>query len=284
MGFDLYQAQPVSRAVFDQADKQLGFSLSELCFNGPEESLVDTINQQPALLATSIALLRAMQTSGTADPDFVAGHSMGEFSALVAAGSLTFTDGLTLVRKRGELMKAAGERQPGAMAAVLALDAETLTAICVDASEKTGRPIQVANDNCSGQLVISGDETALIEAIRLAQEAGARKVIQLPISIAAHSELMASAAEEFARTVDETPIAAPRMPVIGNVSARPLTTPEEIRAELKAQLTSPVRWTDSMNYLVEQGVDTVFEVGPGDILLGLMKRINRSVNRNKFEG
>jgi [acyl-carrier-protein] S-malonyltransferase len=284
MGFDLYQAQPVSRAVFDQADKQLGFSLSELCFNGPEESLVDTINQQPALLATSIALLRAMQTSGTADPDFVAGHSMGEFSALVAAGSLTFTDGLTLVRKRGELMKAAGERQPGAMAAVLALDAETLTAICVDASEKTGRPIQVANDNCSGQLVISGDETALIEAIRLAQEAGARKVIQLPISIAAHSELMASAAEEFARTVDETPIAAPRMPVIGNVSARPLTTPEEIRAELKAQLTSPVRWTDSMNYLVEQGVDTVFEVGPGDVLLGLMKRINRSVNRNKFEG
>jgi [acyl-carrier-protein] S-malonyltransferase len=283
MGFDLYQAQPVSRAVFDQANQQLGFSLSDLCFNGPEESLVDTVNQQPALLATSIALLRVMQTNGTADPAFVAGHSMGEFSALVAAGSLTFIDGLSLVRKRGELMKAAGERQPGAMAAVLALNASQLEAICAEASQKTGRPVQVANDNCPGQLVISGDETALTEAMALALAAGARKVVQLPISIAAHSQLMASAAEEFASAVDNTPIAPPRMPVIGNVTAQPLTTPEEIRAELKAQLTSPVRWTDSMNFLVEQGVDAVYEVGPGDVLLSLMKRINRSTARNKFD-
>jgi [acyl-carrier-protein] S-malonyltransferase len=283
MGFDLYQAQPVSRAVFDQANQQLGFSLSDLCFNGPEESLVDTVNQQPALLATSIALLRVMQTNGTADPAFVAGHSMGEFSALVAAGSLTFIDGLSLVRKRGELMKAAGERQPGAMAAVLALNASQLEAICAEASQKTGRPVQVANDNCPGQLVISGDETALTEAMALALAAGARKVVQLPISIAAHSQLMASAAEEFASAVDNTPIAPPRMPVIGNVTAQPLTTPEEIRAELKAQLTSPVRWTDSMNFLVDQGVDAVYEVGPGDVLLSLMKRINHSTARNKFD-
>jgi [acyl-carrier-protein] S-malonyltransferase len=283
MGFDLYQAQPVSRAVFDQADQLLGFSLSDLCFNGPEESLVDTVNQQPALLVTSIAMLRAMQANGSADPDFVAGHSMGEFSALVAAGSLSFADGLTLVRRRGELMKEAGERQPGAMAAILALESEQVTAICAEASEKTGRPVQVANDNCPGQMVISGDETALAEAMALAQTAGARKVVQLPISIAAHSELMRSAAEAFARAVDETPISPPGMPLIGNVSAQPLTTPAAIRAELKAQLTSPVRWTESMNHLVQQGVNTVYEVGPGDVLLGLMKRIDRSVNRQKFE-
>ncbi len=283
MGFDLYQAQPVSRAVFDQADQQLGFSLSDLCFNGPEDDLVDTVNQQPALLATSIALLRAMQANGSAEPDFVAGHSLGEFSALVAAGSLTYADGLALVRKRGELMKAAGERQPGAMAAILALDAGQVEAICVEASEKVGKPVQVANDNCPGQLVISGDETALTEAMALAQAAGARKVVQLPISIAAHSQLMASAAEEFAHAVDNAPIAPPRMPVIGNVTAQPLTTPEAIRDELKAQLTSPVRWTESMNYLVEQGVDTIYEVGPGDVLQSLMKRINRSITRNKFD-
>jgi [acyl-carrier-protein] S-malonyltransferase len=283
MGFDLYQAQPVSRAVFDQADQQLGFSLSELCFHGPEESLVDTVNQQPALLVTSIALLRAMQTSGSADPDFAAGHSMGEFSALVAAGSISFEDGLALVRRRGELMKEAGEKRPGAMAAILALATSRVAEICAEATEKTGRPVQVANDNCPGQLVISGDETALAEAMVLAQAAGARKVVQLPISIAAHSELMSSAAHEFALAVDGTPISPPRMPIIGNVSAQPLTTPAAIRAELKAQLTSPVRWTESMNYLVQSGVDTVCEVGPGDVLLGLMKRIDKSVNRQKIE-
>jgi [acyl-carrier-protein] S-malonyltransferase len=282
MGFDLYQAQPVSRAVFDQADQQLGFSLSDLCFNGPEESLVDTVNQQPALLVTSIAMLRAMQANGSADPDFVAGHSMGEFSALVAAGSISFADGLALVRRRGELMKEAGEQRPGAMAAIIALETAQVAAICAEASEKTGRPVQLANDNCPGQLVISGDQSALAEAMALAQTARARKVVQLPISIAAHSELMRSAAEAFARVVDETPISLPRMPLIGNVSAQPLTTPTAIRAELKAQLTAPVRWTESMNYLVQQGVDTVYEVGPGNVLLGLMKRINRSVNRQKL--
>jgi [acyl-carrier-protein] S-malonyltransferase len=283
MGLELFQAQPVSRAVFDQADEQLGFSLSDLCFNGPEEELTDTINQQPALLVVSIAALRAMQAGGSADPDFVAGHSLGEFSALVAAGSLTFAGGLALVRRRGELMKEAGERQPGAMAAVLALEPAQVVDICAEAAEKTGRPLQLANDNCPGQLVISGDQTAVAEAMTLAQAAGARKVVQLPISIAAHSELMRSAAHEFALAVDDTPISPPRMPVIGNVSAQPLTTPAAIRAELKAQLTAPVRWTESMSYLVQQGVDTVYEVGPGDVLLGLMKRIDRSVNRRSFE-
>lgn len=283
MGLDLYQANPDSRAVFDLADEQLGFSLSELCFNGPEEDLFDTVNQQPALLVTSIAAWRIIQQNDWPPPSYLGGHSLGEFSALVAAGSLEFNDGLALVRKRGELMKAAGEQEPGAMAAILALDVETVERICSQARATTGQPVQLANDNCPGQLVISGDKKALAEAVRLAEEAGARKVVQLPISIAAHSALMESAASEFAQAVDTTPITLPRVPVIGNVSAEPLTTHEEIRAELKYQLTSPVQWTGSMNYLLKQGVDTFVEVGPGDVLLGLMKRIDRQSKRLKFD-
>lgn len=283
MGLDLYQANPDSRAVFDLADRQLGFPLSELCFHGPEEDLFDTVNQQPALLVTSIAAWRVIQQGDWPPPRYLAGHSLGEFSALVAAGSLEFEDGLALVRKRGELMKAAGEQEPGAMAAILALDVDIVDEICSQASSATGRPVQLANDNCSGQLVISGDKMALAEAVRLAEEAGARKVVQLPISIAAHSALMASAASEFAKAVDETPITPPQVPVIGNVTAEPLTNQEEIRAELKAQLTSPVQWTRSMNYIIEQGVDTYIEVGPGNVLLGLMKRIDRQSKRVKFD-
>lgn len=283
MGYDLYHTSNAARAVFDQADEQLGFALSQLCFEGPDETLTDTLNQQPALLTVSIAAWEAIKLQDWPPPAFMAGHSLGEFSALVAAGSLTFADGLTLVRRRGELMKAAGEQEPGAMAAILALDVATVSAACAQAAEMTGRPVQVANDNCPGQVVISGDKAALAEAMRLATEAGARKVVRLPISIAAHSTLMESAAAEFARSVDDTPIGAPTVPVIANVSARPLTTADDIRAELKAQLTSAVAWTDSMNYLCQQGVDTVVEVGSGEVLLGLMKRINRKVKRVKFK-
>ncbi len=283
MGQALCFAEPTARAVFDQADQLLGFSLSDLCFNGPEEILTDTVNQQPALLVTSIAAWRIMQERDWPKAEFVAGHSLGEFSALVAAGSLTFEDGLALVRRRGELMKAAGEREPGAMAAILALDVETVEGICAEAEQISGRPIQIANDNCPGQVVISGDKTALEEAIKMAQEAGARKVVQLPISIAAHSALMASASAEFAGAVNSTTILPPQVPVIGNVSARPLTKPEEIRVELMAQLTSPVRWTGSMQFLLEQGVDTFIETGPGNVLLGLMKRIDRKATRKQFE-
>ncbi|UCG26368.1 MAG: ACP S-malonyltransferase, partial [Chloroflexota bacterium] len=157
MGRGLYQAEPASRAVFDQADELLGFSLSDLCFSGPEERLTDTANQQPALLVASVAAWQAMLANDWSPADYVAGHSLGEFTALVVAGSLTFPDGLALVRRRGELMKAAGEREPGAMAAVLALDVAQVEAICGQAQEGTGRPVQVANDNCPGQVVISGD-------------------------------------------------------------------------------------------------------------------------------
>ena len=283
MGLDLYQHSPAARAVFDQADVQLGLPLSALCFEGPAETLTDTSNQQPALFVTSAAAHRAMLVQGWEKPAFVAGHSLGEFSALVAAGSITFADGLRLVQKRGQLMKAAGERQPGAMAAIVALDTAVIQDICVRVSREVGREVQVANDNCPGQIVISGDKEALERAMTLAQEAGARKVVRLPISIAAHSPLMASATAEFARAVDETPIQAPRMPVIGNVSARPLMTSEDVRQELKAQLTAPVAWTDSIQYLVANGVDTFVEVGAGNVLLGLVKRIHRPAKRVKFE-
>jgi len=283
MGRDLYEVEPASRAVFDQADDLLGFRLSELCFDGPEERLTDTVNQQPALLVTSIAALKAMSIRNYSAPYYVAGHSLGEFTALVAAESMSFADGLALVRRRGELMKSAGEREPGAMAAILALDTDKVEAICAQARQQSGRPVQVANDNCPGQIVISGDQQALALAVELAQQAGARKVVNLPITIAAHSPLMASAAADFALAVDDTPISNPKVPVVGNVSGRPLSTADEIRQELKAQLTSPVRWADSMRYLLDQGVTQFTEVGPGEVLLGLMKRIDRKVDRVKFQ-
>ncbi len=197
----------------------------------------------------------------------------------MAAESLSFEDGLDLVRRRGQLMKAAGEREPGAMSAILALDVEQVERICAQVQDQIGRPVQVANDNCPGQVVISGDESALAEAEKLAGEAGARKVIRLPITIAAHSPLMRSASADFARAVDETEISTPLVPVIGNVSAKPLKSPDAIRAELKAQLTAPVRWSSSMSYLLEHGVGTFVEIGPGDVLLGLIKRINRKAQR-----
>jgi [acyl-carrier-protein] S-malonyltransferase len=281
MGLELYQNTPEARAVFDQADEQLGFALSALCFEGPEETLTDTVNQQPALFVTSLAMWRRMQAQGWEMPAYMAGHSLGELSALTAVNALTFSDGLRLVRQRGELMKAAGEQNPGAMAAILALDIPTVQAICEQASDENGS-VQVANDNCPGQVVISGDEVALTRAMELAEAAKARKVVKLPITIAAHSKQMASASEAFALAVDATPIQAPSVPVIGNVSAQPLTTPEQIRAELKAQLTSGVAWTESMGYLLAQGVESFVEVGPGDTLLSFMKRIDRKASRVKL--
>lgn len=288
MGADLYQQEPIARTLYDQADECLGFALSRLCFEGPEETLTDTINQQPALFVTSLAAWEVLKARGSAAdrypaPSFVVGHSLGEFSALVAAGSLSFTDGLKLVRRRGELMKAAGEQQPGAMAAILGLSAEVVATICQEAADATGRPVQLANDNCPGQIVISGDQAALEVAMQRLEAAGARKVVRLPITIAAHSVLMAPAAEAFAAAIEATPVCAPTIPIIANVTARPLTTEADVRAEMNAQLTSPVAWTGSIQYLSEQGVDTFVEVGPGDVLLGLVKRINRAARRVKFE-
>jgi [acyl-carrier-protein] S-malonyltransferase len=226
-----------------------------------------------------------MQEQGTEQwppAAYFAGHSLGEFTALTAAGSLDFADGLALVRRRGELMKRAGESAPGAMAAVLGLDVELAAAACQKAEAQSGGVVQLANDNCPGQVVISGDGETLELALSFVQEAGARKVVRLPITIAAHSPLMETAAAEFATAVAATPLQTPSAPLIGNTSANPLTTPEAIRAELIAQLTGSVRWTESMRFLLAQGVRRFVEVGPGDVLTGLMKRIDRQAERQAF--
>jgi len=279
MGAELAQTYPVAKEIFEQADEILGFRLSQMAWTGPEDQLNDTVNTQPALLTHSVAALRVFETYF---PDFqparVAGHSMGELSALVAAGSLPFEAGLQLARRRGELMKRAGELSPGGMAATLALDIPTLEEICEQASTKD-EIVQVANDNCPGQIVISGNIAALERAMALAQAAKARKVVRLAVSIAAHSPLMASAQEDFNRAVKAASILDPTVPIIGNVTAKPLSTAADIRADLQAQLNARVRWTETIQNMCTDGVDTFIELGSGDVLTGLVKRIDRKTQR-----
>jgi len=279
MGRDIYEAYPVARAIYDEADAVLGFSLSALCFEGPEEALNDTVNTQPAIFVTSVAFWRVMEPQLPQAASFFAGHSLGEYSALVAAGALDFAAGLRLVRERGRLMKAAGEQSRGGMAAVLGLDAATLDGICQQAREATGGVVQAANYNSPGQIVISGDEETLAEAMAQAKAAGARRVVRLAVSIAAHSPLMSPAVASFRKAVEATPFRAPAVPVVGNVTARPLTSVDEIVDELVQQLTAPVRWTESVQWMIGQGVDTFVEVGPGKVLTGLVRRTDRSVRR-----
>jgi len=279
MGRDLYDASPTARAVFDQADSVLGIGLSQLCFDGPAERLNDTLNTQPAILATSVAALRVLEERAMDSPAYVAGHSMGEFSALVAAGALSFEDGLRLVRERGRLMKEAGERSPGGMAAVIGLEREPLETICATVRESSGGYVGVANDNCPGQIVISGAFGVLEQAMEMAQERGARKVVRLAVSIAAHSPLMGEAAVEFRRALDATPFHEPAIPLVANATAGPLTDPDDIRDALGRQLTSPVRWAESVRWMIGQGVARFIEVGPKEVLTGLLRRIDREVER-----
>ncbi len=276
MGRDLYDTYAEAKALFDEADAIMGFALSKLCFEGPMPELGDTINTQPALLTVSVALLRILKLSQLS-PATVAGHSMGEYTALVAAGALDFADGLRLVRERGRVMKEAGEQNPGGMAAVLGLEAETLDEICQMARQETGGIAQLANYNSPGQIVISGHKEALGRALELAKERGARRVIPLAVSIASHSPLMRSAAEDFASVVAQIDFHQPRIPVVANVTAAPITTVAEIREELVQQLTSTVRWVESVQYMIAQGVTSFVEIGPKNVLTGLMRRIDKSV-------
>jgi [acyl-carrier-protein] S-malonyltransferase len=278
MGRALAEAEPAASAVFAEADQILGAPLSRLCWEGPESDLSDTVNTQPALLVHSVAVLRALEARGLASrPAFVAGHSLGEFSALVAAGSLSFPEALRLVRERGRVMKEAGQRQPGGMAAVLGLDVDIVDAACREAREATGSSVEVANDNCPGQVVISGSEAALARAAERLKELGARRVIRLAVSIAAHSALMASAQEVFRPTLAGAEVAEPRVVVIGNVHAEPLRTVLDIRTDLEAQLTSRVRWTESVRSMVGTGVTAFFELGTGEVLSGLIRRTDPAV-------
>lgn len=276
MGLALAQRYKIVKDLFSYADELLGIDLSRIAWEGPDTELNDTINTQPALFTHSIAVLKALQEEL---PDlsvhFVAGHSMGELSGLTASGVLTFEDGLRLVRKRGSLMKQAGERSPGGMAAIIGLDIPILERICDEVSIG-GDVVQVANDNCPGQVVLSGSSNALERSLILAKEQGAKRIIPLAVSIAAHSPLMNYAQHEFNQAVNRSPLSLPKIPVIGNVNATPLSTIDLIRDDLQAQLTHRVRWTESIKYLVSEGVHMFIEIGNGSVLTGLVKRINRT--------
>lgn len=269
----------MARDIFAQVDRTLGICLSRMCFDGPPEALNDTFNTQPAILATSMAALRVIEERGGPDPAYVAGHSMGEFSALVAVGALSLESGLELVRERGRLMREAGERNPGGMAAVLGLDCGALEEVCASVRERTGAYVGVANDNCPGQIVISGAEAALARAARVAEQRGARRVIPLAVSIAAHSPLMAEAAEAFKLRLEATEFRRPRVPVVANAVGVPVVDPDAIREVLVKQLTSPVRWTESMEWILSQDAALFVEVGPNEVLTNLLRRIDRSVDR-----
>ena len=280
MGKALYDASAAARRVFDQADETLGFPLSKLCFHGPADELEDTINAQPAILTVSIAALEALKERLAAagkqvDPTVVAGHSLGEFTALVAAGVIDFPEGLKLVRERGRLMKEAGEESPGGMAAVIGLDAETLADVCQNAAN--GGVVIVANDNCPGQTVISGEIAALLRAMEMAKARGARKVARLGISIASHSPLMARASAGLSDILGRLPLGAPQIPVVANVTATAMLTAEDVRQELAHHVERPVNWTRSVAEMVNRGATTFIEVGPGQVLSGLIRRINRDV-------
>jgi [acyl-carrier-protein] S-malonyltransferase len=278
MGKELAQTYPRAAEIFRQADAILDMAFSELCWEGPEEALNDTLHTQPALLAHSVAVLETLRSirPGLA-PAFTAGHSLGQFSALVASGSLDFATALKLVRRRGELMKEAGGMAPGGMAAVLGLDVEAVDQACQEARRESGGVVQVANDNCPGQVVISGDEGSLEVASRKVTDRGARKVVRLAVSIAAHSALMKPAQERFNQALADASFARPVIPIVGNVSGSALRSAEEIQADLAAQLTSRVRWTESIRHLIADGINTFVELGTGNVLSGLVRRIDRSV-------
>jgi len=260
---------PCAREALEEANDSLGFDLAGLMAQGPEADLSDTFNQQPALLAASVAILRAAYDS-LPTPDFVAGHSLGEYSALVAAGALDYPAALRLVRERGRLMREAGSASPGGMAAVLGLDDAAVVEVCA-----TIDGVQVANYNAPGQVVISGERAAVDHALAALREAGAKRCLPLPITIAAHSALMAPAAEALGRAVAAAGVRDAATPVIANLSAQPIQSASEIQEELRAQLTGSVRWSESVRFLASRGVDHFIEIGSGTVLGGLVKRILR---------
>ncbi len=273
MGKDLAAQYPIAKQTFEEADSILGFALSKLMMEGAADELNDTVNTQPALFVHSLASHRAFShLYPDLKPAALAGHSLGELSALAISGALSFNDGLRLVRKRAELMKRAGGLAPGGMAAILGLDIPTLDKVCTEASTHD-ELVQVANDNCPGQVVISGAKAAVERAMVGAKSAGAKRALPLAVSIAAHSTLMASIQQEWNEAVDAANFSALQIPVIGNVHALPLADENAARADLIAQMQSRVCWTASVQYMVSKGINTFVEVGTGTVLGGLVKRI-----------
>jgi [acyl-carrier-protein] S-malonyltransferase len=281
MGSDLFQVSSLARQVFKEADEMLGFSLSSLCFNGPEDKLHQTMNTQPAVMTASLACLKAAfgnlslaqgsREENGLQPAFVAGHSLGEYTAMVVAGALSFSDGIRLVRERARLMQEAGQRHPGGMAAVIGLDLVSLEEIC----QETGT--QIANINSPEQTVISGTNNGLAWAMDMARARGARRVIRLGVSGGFHSFLMQSAAEGLARAVSQFDFSNPLVPIVANHTARPASTAEEIRSGILQQVCGCVHWQSSIEYMIDAGVSTFVEIGPGRVLTGLIKRITKDV-------
>ena len=274
MGRDLHDGSPRAREVLQAADQAVGGGLLQVMFEGPEEALTATRNQQPAIVAHSVAALTLLRDAGLS-PDFVAGHSLGEYSALAAAGVLGFDQVMPLVRYRGEIMGRAGEIAPGAMAAILGLDAGDVAAVVQRAGEEG--VCVVANYNCPGQVVISGAVEAVERAEQLAREAGAKRAIRLKVSGAFHSPLMQPAAELLIERLTQVQLRPAQPPVVANADAEPHTEPDQIRDALGRQMTSSVLWEQSVHLMIDRGVDTFVEVGPGTVLSGMVKRISRDV-------
>lgn len=281
MGKDLFDNFAVSREVFEEADDALGFSLSEMCFAGNEADLQMTANTQPAILTTSVAAFRAMESEGFPKPDFVAGHSLGEYSALVAAGALEFADAVRTVRKRGTYMQEAVPVGVGAMAAILGLPLETVEIACEEARE--GEVCSPANINSPAQIVIAGNSDAVDRAIELLTERGARRAIKLNVSAPFHCDLMFPAQEKLAKDLQEINFSDLEFPIIENISAEANMKGEQVRYALTAQVSKPVRWAQSVENLINEGVETFVEVGAGKVLSGLVRQINRDVRSLNVE-
>lgn len=285
MGKDLYDAEPAGRRVFEEIDQALGEALSRVIFEGPEDALRLTHNTQPALMAVSLALMAVLEERGVgigARASYVAGHSLGEYSALCAAGALSITDAARLLRKRGEAMQRAVAVGEGAMAALLGLDFEIAVAVAKEAAE--GGVCSPANDNAPGQVVVSGDKAAVERAIAIAKDKGAKRGILLPVSAPFHCPLMQPAADEMAAILADVEISCPGVPVISNVTAEPIDDPDTIRMLLVDQITGVVRWRECVEKLGELGVERLVEVGAGKVLTGLAKRIDRDLETVAIQG
>lgn len=275
MGKDMYDNAPETRRLFDQADTVLGFPLTRLIFEGPEADLKQTANTQPALLTTSVALYEAFASKGF-KPDYMAGHSLGEYSALTAAGAISFEEAVATVRARGEFMEQAVPGGQGAMAAVLGGEREALAGLCADITSG-GSVVELANINCPGQIVVSGSKEGVSQVVERVKEIGAKRAIPLEVSGPFHSSLMTSAAERLTEKLADVTIRDAAVPVVANVTARPVERAEEIPGLLVKQVYSPVLWEDSVAWLIAQGVDTFIEFGPGSVLTGLIRKIDKSV-------
>jgi [acyl-carrier-protein] S-malonyltransferase len=275
MGREIADASPAARRVYDEVDEALGFSLSKLCFEGPEEDLKLTENTQPAILTTSIAILAAIRERGGAEPDLVAGHSLGEYSAIVCAGGLDVKEAASIVRSRGRFMQEAVPVGQGAMAAILGPSLEEIEALCAEASE--GEVVSPANVNAPGQIVIAGTRAAVERAIALAKTRGVRRALPLPVSAPFHCALMKPAEERLTPVLEAADFHALYVQLVTNVDASPVGTTHAVRNALVRQVSSPVRWVDSVRQMIGMGVSRFVEVGPGNVLAGLIRRIDSSV-------